>query len=94
MEKMGCLNRERGLESYWCMHNDLEKMARRAGFLSVDFFLVRIEDRKWLGNDNSYHEDMRRLAHVEAPDLSYPIMSFPGSFWQSAGTHVDLKTKK
>ena len=52
-------------------------------------------DSKWLGNCNLSDENTCRLAHFEARELSYPIMTFPGPFWnlENQGSPIEKKSQ-
>ena len=47
------------------------------------------------GNCNPSSEKTCRLAHFEAPELSYPKMTFPGPFWnlENPGSFIEKKNQ-
>ena len=68
---------------------DLEKLTFRAGFSSADFRSK--SGTEMAGKWQSVRRKTCRLAHFEARELSYPKMTFPGTFWNLQNQEIELK---
>ena len=68
-------------------------MTFRAGFSFVHF--RPILDSETAGKLQSVRRKELIFAHFEAPELSYPILTFPGPFWnlQNHGSSIEKKAK-